>query len=41
MLRATRRNLSDPWRKCIPKELLGESGRLTPYSINLRPPGVE
>lgn len=41
MLRATRRHLSDPWRKCIPNSLLGESGRLTPYSINLRPPGVK
>lgn len=38
MLEATSRNLQEPWRRCIPNELLSKSSRLTPYSIYLRPP---
>ncbi|MBI4559669.1 MAG: restriction endonuclease [Candidatus Hydrogenedentes bacterium] len=38
MLEATSKPLSDPWRRCIPKVLLHDHERLTPYSVGLIPP---
>lgn len=38
ILEATKKNLKEPWRRCIPDILLKDHPSLTPYSINLRPP---